>query len=232
MKYLIAILIVTLLQSCNSEMKTRKHIESLLNSQTTEKYVAGIACMRYISQPGSDIGYSKKLVAKLLGLGFDAESISAVDMLLKRFPQDPELYYLHGLGYHNLLQYDLAVKSFDRARRMQPDNKMFAGQSLSVLKEKQVWDEIQALNQSLASTTDSFSILLARADSFFSIRQYDAVLYDLGSLSKMVSTSDSLYYTNSVSSLYKGGGRKSIEILTDMMEHYRTLKSSRSFPSK
>jgi tetratricopeptide (TPR) repeat protein len=232
MKYLIAMLMVTLLQSCNAEMKTRKHIESLLNAQTTEKYQAGIACMRYISKPGSDIGYSKKLVSKLLGLGFFAESISAVDILQKRFPQDPELYYLHGLGYHNLLQYDLAVESFDRARRMQPENQMFTGQSLAVLKEKQVWEEIQAMNQSLVNSTDSFAVLLDRADSFFSIRQYDAVLYDLGTLSKMVSTSDSLYYANSVSSLYQGGGRKSIEILTDMMEHYRTIKTSRISPAR
>ena len=232
MKYLITILVVMLLQSCNSEIKTRKHIELLLNSQSTEKYVAGIACMRYISQPGSDIEYSKNLVKKLFMLGFFAESIYAVDVLLKRFPQDPELYYLHGIGYHNLLQYGLAVENFDRARRMQPENKMFSSQSLSVLKEEQVWNEIQAMNQSLTNTTDSFAILLIRADSFFSISQYDAVLYDLGSLSKMASTSDSLYYTNSVSSLYQGGGRKSVEILTNMIEYYRTVKAKRSYPAE
>ena len=227
MKYLITILVFMLLQSCNTEMKTRKHIELLLNSQSTEKYVAGIACMEYISQPGSDIGYSKNLVKKLFTLGFFAEAISAVDVLLKRYPQDPELYYLHGIAYHNLLQYGLAVENFDRARKMQPENKMFSSQSLSVLKEEQVWNEIQAMNQSLTNTTDSFAILLCRADSFFSIRQYDAVLYDLGALSKMGSASDSLYYTNSVSSLYQGGGRKSVEILTDLMEYYKTVKAEK-----
>ena len=231
MKYLISILVVVLLQSCNTEMKTRKHIELLLNSQSTEKYVAGIACMEYISQPGSDIGYSKNLVKKLFALGFFTEAISAVDVLLTRYPQDPELYYMHGIAYHNLLQYGLAVENLERARKMQPENKMFSSQSLSVLKEEKVWNEIQALNHSLANTTDSFAILLCRADSFFSIRQYDAVLYDLGALSKMGSASDSLYYTNSVSSLYQGGGRKSVEILTDMMEHYRTVKARRSYPA-
>jgi len=227
MKYLFTILVVMLLQSCNSEMKTRKHIELLLNSQSTEKYVAGIACMKYISQPGSDIGYSKNLVKKLFTLGFFAEAINADDVLLKRYPQDPELYYLHGIAYHNLLQYGLALENIERARKMQPENKMFSSQSLSVLKEEQVWNEIQAMNQSLTNTTDTFAILLCRADSFFSIRQYDAVLYDLGALSKMGSASDSLYYTNSVSSLYQGGGRKSVEILTDMMEYYKTVKAEK-----
>jgi tetratricopeptide (TPR) repeat protein len=224
MKYLITILVVMLLHSCNSDLKTRKHIELLLNSDNTDKYVTGIACMRYISQTGSDYEYSKNLVKKLLALGFFAESINAVDVLLKRFPQDPELYYLHGIGYHNMLQYGLAVENFDRAKRMQPENKIFSSQDLSVLKEEKVWNEIQAMNQSLTNATDSFAILLSRADSFFSIRQYDAVLYDLGSLSKMGSTNDSLYFTSSVSSLYQGGGRKSVEILTDMLGYYRTMK--------
>ena len=98
MKYLFTILVVLLLHSCNSEMKSRKHIELLLKSEKTEKYVTGIACMRYISQSESDIGYSKNLIKQLLSLGFFAESINAVDVLLKRYPQDPELYYLRGLG--------------------------------------------------------------------------------------------------------------------------------------
>lgn len=224
MKYLFTILVILLLHSCNSEMKTRKHIELLLNSDKTEKYVTGIACISYISQPESDYEYSKNLVKELLTLGFFAESINAVDVLLKRFPQDPELYYLHGIGYHNMLQYGLAVENFDRARRMQPENKIFSSQDLSVLKEEKIWNEIQIINQSLTNTTDSFAILLGRAEIFFNISQYDAVLYDLGSLSKMGSTNDSLYFTSSVSSLYQGSGRKSVEILTDMLGYYRTMK--------
>ncbi len=108
----------------------------------------------------------------------------------------------------------------------------FQARHLSVLNEEKVWNEIQAINQSLTNTTDSFSILLHRAETFFSINQYDAVLYDLGSLSKMGSTNDSLYFTQSVSSLYQGGGRKSVEILTDMLGYYRTAKSERNNPDK
>jgi len=225
MKFLLTILIVLLLHSCTSEVKTRKHIDLLLKSGKTEKYVAGIACMRYISQPESDIGYSKDLIKQLLSLGFFAESINSVDVLLKRYPQDPELYYLRGFGYRNLLQYGLAVEDLNRASKMQPENEMFSSQALSVLKEEKVWNEIQAIDQSLTNAADSFSILLNRAETFFRINQYDAVLYDLGSLSKMGSTNDSLYFTRSVSSLYQGGGRKSVEILTEMLEYYSTAKA-------
>jgi hypothetical protein len=35
-----------------------------------------------------------------------------------------------------------------------------------------------------------------------------------------------------VSSLYQGGGRKSVEILTDMLGYYRTLNSKRNNPGK
>ena len=87
-----------------------------------------------------------------------------------------------------------------------------------------VWNEIDSLNQSLTNATDTTDILLDRAELFFSIRQYDAVLYDLGAVSKMGSANDSLYFTSTVSSLYQGGGRQSVEILTDMMEHFRTMK--------
>ncbi len=83
MKYIFTMLVVLLLHSCNAEMKTRKHIDLVLKSGKTEKYVKGIACMRYISQPGSDIGYSKNLIKKLLSLGFFAESINAVDCVAK-----------------------------------------------------------------------------------------------------------------------------------------------------
>jgi tetratricopeptide (TPR) repeat protein len=232
MKYICTLLVVLLLHSCNAEMKTRKSIELVLKSGKTEKYVKGIACMRYISQPESDIGYSKNLIKQLLSLGFFAESINAVDWLLKRYPKDPELYYLRGLGYRNLLQYGLAVENIDRASSMQPENEMFSSQALSVLNEEKVWVEIQTMDQSLTNTRDSFSVLLNRAETFFRISQYDAVLYDLGTLSKMGSANDSLYFTESVSSLYQGGGRKSVEILTDMLGYYRTLNSKRNNPGK
>lgn len=224
MKYLAAILVVLLLHSCNSELKSRKELESLLNSEQTERYVAGIACMRYISYPESDYRYSKKLVKKLLSLGFFAESISAVDVLLNRFPQDPELYYLHGLGYHNLLQYELAMESFSQAEKMQPDNKNILNQGSSVQKEEKVWNEIDSLNQLLINTSDTYDILLNRAELFFSIKQYDAVLYDLGAVSKIGSANDSLYFTSTISSLNQGGGNNSVEILTDMIEHFREMK--------
>jgi tetratricopeptide (TPR) repeat protein len=225
LKYLITILVLLLLYACNSEMKTRKRIDLLLKSGNTEKYVAGIACMRYISQPESDIGYAKDLIKQLISLGFFAESINAADILLKRYPQDPELFYLRGFGYRNLLQYGLAVEDLKLASRMQPENEMFSSQAMAVLKEEEAWNEIQAIDQFLTNAVDSFSILLNRAETFFRINQYDAVLYDLGSLSKMGSTNDSLYFTRSVSSLYQGGGKKSVEILTDMLEYYRTAKS-------
>ena len=176
MKFLLTILVVLLLYSCNSEVKTRKHIDLLLKSGKTEKYVAGIACMKYISQPESDIGYAKDLIKQLLSLGFFAESINAVDVLLKRYPQDPELYYLRGFGYRNLLQYGLAVEDLNLASRLQPENEMFSSQALSVMKEEKVWNEIQAIDQSLTNAVDSFSILLNRAETFFRINQYDAVL--------------------------------------------------------
>ena len=180
--------------------------------------------MRYISHPESDYRYSKDLVKKLMTLGFFAESINAIDVLLKKFPQDPELYYLQGLGYHNMLQYELAVENFSRASRMLPGNKKFTSQGLSVQKEEEVWNEIETINQSLINAEYTFDILLDRAELFFSIKQYDAVLYDLGSVSKMGSANDSLYFTSTVSSLYQGGGRNSVEILTDMMEHFRSVK--------
>ena len=229
-KHLVTMLVVVLLYACNSEIKTRKHIGLLLKSGKTEKYVAGIACLKYIYQPESDVGYSKDLIKQLLSLGFFAESIQAADVLLKRYPQDPELYYLRGFGYRNLLQYGLAVEDLHKASRIQPENELFSSQALSVSNEKKVWDEIQSINQSLTNAADSFSVLLNRAETFFSLNQYDAVLYDLGSLSKMGSTNDSLFFTRNVSTLYQAGGRKSVEVLTDMLEYYKTVTPERNNP--
>jgi len=210
--------------SCNSETKTRKQIEQLQNSGKAEKYQLGIAYMHYISQPGYKINYSKDLVKKLLSLGFFAESINAVETLLEKSPNDPELFYLYSVGYRNLLQYDLAVENLDHALSFQPGNKLYSEPYKSLKEERKIWSEIQTLNQSLINTTDTFPILLDRAEHLFSIRQYDAVLYDLGSLSKMGSASDSTYFASSVSTLYQEGGRKSVEILTDMMSYYRKVR--------
>lgn len=232
MKYLIAILLFLLFYSCNTEQKSRHRIELLQKSNSAEKYELGISCMRYISQQGSDFKYSKSLVKKLLAMGFFMESIYAVEMLQTNFPQDPELYYLKGLGYHNLLQYSLAVENFRRALKMQPENKVFLNATNSVSNEEIIWKEIQLLNDSRANNIDTFSLLLNRAEKLFSIRQYDAVLYDLGSISKMGSTKDSLYFTSSVSSLYEEGGRKSVEILTNMISYFRTAGDKKNSSNK
>lgn len=221
MKYPIIVLVALLLYSCNSEMKDRRHLESLQNAPKAEKYEIGVACMRYISQHGNDIEYSKTLVRKLLAKGFFAEAIYAVEMLQKKFPQDPELFYLRGLGYRNQHQYSLAMDNFESALKIQPGNTIFPDEVRSMMEEQKVWDEILGMNESLTHTADSSGILLTRAEHFFSIRQYDAVLYDLGTLSNMGSTEDSLYFSRTVASLYQKEGKKSVEILTDMMKYFR-----------
>jgi tetratricopeptide (TPR) repeat protein len=232
MKSLIFISFFLLVYSCNTEQKSRRRIESLQNSNSTEKYEIGIACMRYISQQGNDFNYSKSLVKKLLALGFFAESINAVEMLQVNFPRDPELFYLKALGYHNLLQYGLAVENLNRALKLQPENKEFLNAVISVSDEKNIWSEIQTLNDSLSYVSDSFGILLNRAEKLFSIRQYDAVLYDLGSISKMGSANDSIYFANSVSSIYQDGGRKSVQVLKDMFGYFRTVEDEQNYSGK
>ena len=150
--------------------------------------------------------------------------------MLKKSPKDPELFSLYSIGYRNLLQYDLAAKNIQHALAIQPGNKLFSEENLALMEEKKVWDRILTLNHSLTNTTDTFGILLERAEQLFNIKQYDATLYDLGSLSKMGSENDSLYFTSSVSTLYKEGGRKSVEILTDIMGYYQKLKVKRKNP--
>ena len=63
--------------------------------------------------------------------------------------------------------------------------------------------------------------ILNRSEKFFAIRKYDAVLYDLGSLSKMGSRADSIYYSQSVSAIYQGGGEKAVGTLSDLIEYFR-----------
>lgn len=190
-------------------------------SAETDKYEMGIACMRYIISPASEYEYSKILITKLLTLDFSAEAIYAVEILMGKYPEKADLYYLKGIGYRNLLQYESAADNFNHALKIDPGNKSFSDELKSLLEEKKIWDEINIMNHSLTSTTDSFDILLNRSEKFFSIRQYDAVLYDLGSLSKMGSAADSLFYSRSVSSIYQGGGEKAVEVLSDMIEYFR-----------
>jgi hypothetical protein len=52
------------------------------------------------------------------------------------------------------------------------------------------------------------------------MREYDAVLYDLGSLSKMRSPEDSLYYAEKITALYKSN-RRPVEMLAEMLEYFR-----------
>lgn len=224
MKYLIIALVALLLNGCNSEKKARRHLASLQNSAKADKYEIGIACMQYISQQGSDIEYSKTLVRKLLATGFFAEAVYAVEMLQQKFPQDPELFYLRGLGYRNQHQYALAMDNFDQALKIQPENTIFSDEVRSMTEEQTVWKEIQTLNESLSNTADSLDILLTRAERFFSIREYDAVLFDLGTVSKMGSAEDSLYFTGTVASLNQKGIRNSVEVLSDMLRYYGAKK--------
>ena len=87
MKYLTAIFIILLLNSCNSEMKSRKQVEQLQKSGKAEKYQLGIAYMHYITQPGSNLNYSKELVKRLLKIGFYPESINAVETIAEKIPK-------------------------------------------------------------------------------------------------------------------------------------------------
>jgi len=225
MRYINLILIMLFLHACNSEKKIRHQIESIRIQDATEKYDLGIACMEYISQYGDDLAYSKGLIRKLLEAGFSAEVISAAEILLGKFPDDPELYNLRGLGYLNMHQYVLAIADYNNAIRIQPENKQFLIELQSVREEEKVWNEIQVMNGSLANSADSFDVLLSRAEKLYSIREYDAVLYDLGSISKLGSEQDSLYYVSQVSTLNQEKGRKSVEVLSELIQYYGKVRN-------
>ncbi|HBH85298.1 MAG: hypothetical protein A2X03_03710 [Bacteroidetes bacterium GWA2_40_15] len=227
MRILYILLTVLFFYSCNSEKKIRKQIDMMQTSPETDKYEMGIACMRYIISPAGEYEYSKILITKLLALDFSAEAIYATEILIGKYPEKADLYYLKGIGYRNLLQYELAADNFGHALKTEPGNKTFSEEFMSLSEEKKVWDEIQIINQSLTSTTDSFAILLNRSEKFFSIRQYDAVLYDLGSISKMGSAADSLYYSRSVSSIYQGGGKKAVDVLSDILDYFRQARGTK-----
>jgi len=221
MRILYIILTLVLFCSCNSGKKIRKQIDLMQTSPETDKYEMGIACMRYMILPSVDYEYSKFLVTKLLTLDFSAEAIYASEILIRKYPEKADLYYLNGIAYRNLLQYESAADNLSHALKIDPGNRAFSDELKSLLEEKKIWDEIIILNHSITSTTDSFNILLKRSEKFFNIRQYDAVLYDLGSLSKMGSQADSLFYSRSVSSIYQGGGKKAVDVLSDMIEYFR-----------
>ncbi len=221
MKYLIALLTCLFLLSCNTDKKTIQQLASLQHSNKAERYELGLACMRYILQHRDDIEYNKSLVRKLLENGFYEEAIYAVETLLENSPKDSELFYLRGLGYRNQHQYELAMQDFNNALKIQPQNKLFTEEAGSTLEEQNIWNEINTISDALVHAADSSEILLDRAQKLFSIGQYDAVLYDLGSVSKMGSRADSVYFTRSVSSLYQEGGEKSVEILAEMVKYYQ-----------
>jgi tetratricopeptide (TPR) repeat protein len=223
MKYILATLSITLfLVSCNSEKRDKQQVESILHSEKYDKYKKRIACIQYITKHKDDRIYAKSLVKKLLSAGSYTEAIFTVEMLLEKFPQDPELFFLLGVGYRNLHQYSLAIENVDHALRMEQENRLFSKEAQTLKEEEKVWNEILSLNRTLINTTDSFDVLLNRAVKFFSIQQYDAVIFDLGALSKLGSKDDSLYFTQMLSSLYQEKGRKSIEILSNMLRYYQS----------
>ena len=159
MRLVFILLMVLVFSSCDSEKKTRKKIELMQSSRETDKYEMGIACMRYIMLTENDLDYSKILITKLLELDFSAESIYAAEALQKKSPEDADLFYLKGKAYRNLLQYDLALGSFNDALKAAPGNKIISGEKEALLKEKSVWDEIQILNQSVSGNAGLYKTL-------------------------------------------------------------------------
>lgn len=226
MRHLIALFLVLLSFGCSPEEKSRKKLGSLQKADQDQKYEVGMACMQYISQYGNDLAYSRTLVDKLLEMGFFSEAIYAVELLEKKFPADPELVYLRGRAYRNQHQYDLALQDLHYALKLQPRDNSFSVEAQSTKEEQLRWNEIQSLNEMLAHSADSFDILFRRAEMFFVIREYDAVLYDLGSISKMRSSADSIYFSQKVSDLYKDNQRP-VEKLSEMLAYFRALEGKK-----
>jgi tetratricopeptide (TPR) repeat protein len=225
MRYLI-ILAFILFFSCDAENTSRKKIASMERADQNQKYQVGMACMQYISGHGEDLAYAKTLVKKLIEIGFFAEAIYAVELLLEKFHADPELFYLRGVAYRNQHQYDLALTDLNYALKLQPKNNTFSAGLRNTKEELVTWNEIQSLNETLTTSPDSFDILFQRAEKFLAIRQYDAVLYDLGAISKMRTAADSIYFSQKVSDLYKDRQRP-VEKLSEMLEYFRALKAGK-----
>lgn len=217
------LLIVVFLCGCNPEKKSQKQIESL--QARGNKYEAGIACMRYISRHGNDLGYSRTLVKKLLDMGFYAEGVHAADLLLKKFPADAELFLLQGLGYRGLHQYEMALQSMRHALELAPRNNRFIDEVAATRELQTHWKEVQSLNQSLTPGADSFNILLNRAEKFFRLQQYDAVVYDLGAISKMGSREDSLYFNERITAMYKDRDTQPLKTLGELLEYFRRRRN-------
>jgi tetratricopeptide (TPR) repeat protein len=220
---LIALVIGLLSSGCNPEKQSRKKIESLERERPDAKYEIGLASMQYICKDGEDAAYSKSLVQKLLDMGFFAEAIYAAELLLEKYPADPELFFLRGRAYQNQHQYGHAFKDLDHARTLSPGNTSFSSALASAKQEEVIWRAIQSLNAELTSAPDSFNILFERAEKFYQIRQYDAVLYDLGAISKMRAPEDSIYFTREVAALHKEN-RRPVERLSEMLKYFRQLK--------
>jgi tetratricopeptide (TPR) repeat protein len=211
--------ITLFLSGCDAEKKSRKEIEVLQSGGN--KYEVGIACMRYISHQGEDLVYSRTLVKKLLDIRFYAEAINAVDLLLTRFPSDAELFFLRGVGYRSQHQYALAFQNLVHALELQPDNSAFKAELARTRELEKHWNEIQSLNESLEGQVDSFNILLKRAEKFFELQLYDAVVYDLGAISKMGAAADSLYFTQKVTAMYKESDGRPVEKLSEILDYFR-----------
>ncbi|HZI24983.1 MAG TPA: hypothetical protein VFD46_07900 [Chryseolinea sp.] len=223
MRKVLFLVVILYLCGCDPVQQSRRKLEALKQS---EKYETGIACMQYISKYGDDLAYSKTLINKLFSIGFFDQAIYAAEILLKKFPEDAELFYLRGVGYRKQHQYSLATLDLNKAVDLQPQNKTYLSELKSVKDERGVWDEIETLNKSLVNSTDSFSVLLNRAEKFFNIQQYDAALYDLGSISTMRTVQDSVYFTEKVADLYTS--EKSVEILSAMLKYFQRREETTS----
>jgi tetratricopeptide (TPR) repeat protein len=219
MRRVAALLIAILFAGCNPEKKAMSRIESLQQAPRDTRYEIGMTCMQYILKDGSDLAFSKVMAKKLLDVGFYPETASAVRSLMEKYPDDAELFYLRGVAYRRLHQYDLALENGIRASGLQPDNKTFSAELAATRAELKAWNEIQSLNEALPNSSDSFNLLLSRAVKFYSIQSYDAVIYDLGTLSKMGSKADSIYYNQQVKSIYKDASP--IKVLEETLDHFR-----------
>lgn len=220
----LVLVFLLLLCACNPEKKSRRQIDRLEKSGGRQNYEIGIACMQYILKHGEDLAYSKILIGKLLDMGFPAESIYAAEWLMRKYPDEPQLFFFRGIAYRRLHQYALAQKDLDHALSLEPGNDTFMREAEVTKDQYRRWFEIQSMDTALGFAADSFNILLNRAEHFYVLQEYDAVLYDLGSISKMRAAEDSIFYARKVSSLYAASGKPPVEKLTEMLEYFRRLR--------
>ena len=220
------IVVLSFFFGCSPEKESAKKIESLERQGPDRKYEIGMACMEYVLRDGDDLNYSKTLTDKLLEHGFFAETILALESLLSKFPNEADLWSLRATAYRKQHQYDLALVDCLRAIQLQPDNERFATELHVTRQQHKTWMEIQSLNESLEQVkADSFATVLARAEKFYLIQEYDAVLFDLGLISRMRGPADSIYYHQQVSALYKDD-RLPVKRLEEMLEHFKNAKGA------